>query len=86
MGLIARLTGVCLAARNNTWVRADLHGINMGRNWESSEIRNWESIEQLAGGCSSVDGSNLEFSGVIFSSDFPWQTCAQRKLFLGAQR
>ena len=42
----------------------------MGRNWESSEIRNWESIEQLAGGCSSVDGSNLEFS----------------ELFLGAQR
>ena len=70
MGSIARLTGVCLAARNNTCVKADFHRINMGRNWESSEIRKWESIEQLGGGCSSVNGSNLEFSGAIFSSDF----------------
>ena len=40
MGSIARLAGVCLAARNNTCVKADFHRMNMGEilgifwNWE----------------------------------------------------
>ena len=36
-------------------------------NWVSSGIRKWNWIEQLAGSCNSVDGSNLEFPGAIFS-------------------